>query len=98
MLEELNSTCKKGTYTSSRLKKFVLRNGFFELEFRKEAKEEGSGFAKPRKSKGNATSQRTANFLGREERSEEFELEKVSKKLIRITVQGIKSRQKKLNK
>ena len=56
MLEELDGTCKKRTYASNKLKKFVSRNGFFKSEFRKEAEEEGSGFAKLRKSKGNATS------------------------------------------
>ncbi len=56
LLKELDSTCKKGIYAGSRLKKFVSKNSFFKLKFQKEAKEGESGFAKPGKLKGNAIS------------------------------------------
>ena len=98
MLEELNGTRKKGTYAGNRLKKFISRNSFFEPKFRKEAEKGRSSFAKPEKLKGNAISQGIANFLGRKERSEESELEKVPEKLTRITVQGAELRQKELDK
>ncbi len=54
MLKELDSICKKGIYAGNRLKKFVLRNGFFELEFREEAEEGENGFAKLGKLKDSA--------------------------------------------
>ena len=98
MLKKLDSTCKKGTYASSRLKKFISKNSFFKLKFRKEVKEGRSGFAKPGKPKSNATNQGIANFSERKKKSEESKLEKVLKKLIRITVQGVESKQKELNK
>ncbi len=92
MLEELDGTCKKKTYAGNRLKKFVLRNSFFKLEFQEKAEEGESGFAKSGKSKGNAISQGITNFLRREERSEESELKRVPEKLTRITIRGAESR------